>query len=68
MLDRVKGEIVWVCDGDGCDEVLETGTDDFEQARGELRAERWDTRKVDGEWNHYCPGCKVQAVNRWWDD
>jgi hypothetical protein len=65
-LHHQRGEIAWECDG--CDEVLETGTDDFEQARGELRAERWDTRKVDGEWNHYCPACRVNPANRWWDD
>lgn len=68
----VRAEIVWECDG--CDDTLETGTDDFAEARDELKAERWRTRKDDttGDWKHYCPICQPehfahQSNMPWWE-
>lgn len=58
------GEVVFECDG--CDDTLEPGTDDFGQARDELKAEHWQTRKDGEAWNHYCPACKT-ARPTWWD-
>lgn len=57
-LHRQRREIVFECDA--CADTLDTGTDDFGDARAELSAERWQTRKDEDtdEWNHYCPSCK----------
>ncbi len=55
MLDRQKGDIVFSCDG--CGEVLETKTSNFDAARSRLRLENWRTRKVGNVWQHYCADC-----------
>lgn len=61
MLDRVKGKIVFRCDGDGqdaCDEAVETGTNDFRQAKALLDCEDWRTfNKGPDRWGHRCPVC-----------
>ncbi|QCW21956.1 hypothetical protein JessAGP_026 [Caulobacter phage Jess A] len=57
-------EIVFECDGLECPNEAATGADDFEEARSELRSERWSTRNQDGEWRHFCPDCMPPAVAR----
>jgi hypothetical protein len=59
---------------DGCEDVLDTHTDDFTDARGELKAERWGTSKDPNtdDWRHYCPHCKAggsaeRNFSRWMD-
>lgn len=59
MIDRVKGEIVWICDG--CDDDLETGTDDFTEARNDLNRQGWLTTKKDDAWAHYCSRACLQS-------
>lgn len=67
----VRGEVVFECDG--CDDTLETGTDEFGEAREELKAERWITRKDEDtdDWVHYCPACaprqETTGFKRWMD-
>lgn len=58
---------------DECEDVLETNTDDFGDARLELKSERWvavkDEEHEDG-WAHYCAQCKAPAPStfrRWMD-
>ncbi len=55
MLDRIHGQIVFICDG--CDDVLETETTDFNEAREMLRADDWRTSKDGDDWVHRCPSC-----------
>lgn len=57
MMDRQKGK--WVVQCDGCsDEVLETGTDVFQEAVAAARDEGWGLRKnKQGDWENYCPKC-----------
>ena len=58
-LHRERGNII-AFECDGCDEALDTGTADFNEAREELKAERWQTRNGGGDvWLHYCPSCKL---------
>ena len=55
-LHRERGEIVWECDG--CDATLPTSTEDFAEARHELSAEGWATRREADDWAHLCAKCK----------
>lgn len=64
-LDRIKGDIVWTCDE--CDDTLETSTDDFAEARNDLRAAGWATTKEGEDWVHKCPDCKPSGAGQWWE-
>jgi Fe2+ or Zn2+ uptake regulation protein len=55
-LEANKGSTITFC-CDECGEILDTDTDDFDEARGILRSERWKTKKIDKDWVHFCPGC-----------
>lgn len=57
MIDRQGGQILVECDS--CDEVLETGTDEFSEARAVMRREGWHVRQIAGEWLHGCENCGV---------
>jgi uncharacterized C2H2 Zn-finger protein len=59
MIDRQGGKILVECDS--CDEVLETDTADFAEARALMQREEWKVRKIAGEWLHGCPKCGVQT-------
>jgi hypothetical protein len=67
VLDRVKGNIVFICDD--CDDHLDTGEDDFAEARAELKAAGWATTKENDEWVHRCPECKPRSGDgtRYWE-
>jgi hypothetical protein len=56
MIDRQGGQILVECDS--CDEVLETGTNEWSEAMAEMRREGWKARKVADEWVHACSQCK----------
>lgn len=62
MLDRQKGDIVFECDG--CGEVLETGTGDFDAARNLMRREQWSSVRVGVTWQNFCPQCSKSEVRR----
>lgn len=53
--DRIKGKIVFACDG--CDDHLETETDDFAEAGEVRRAAGWSARKHGDAWEHFCREC-----------
>lgn len=55
MIDRQGGKILVECDS--CDEVLDTETADFEEAREAMKREGWRTRRLGGEWVHSCASC-----------
>jgi hypothetical protein len=44
---------------DSCDAVLDTDTNDFDQAREVMKREDWKVRKIAKEWLHGCPKCGV---------
>ncbi len=59
MIDRQGGRILSECDS--CEEVLDSGADDFDTARLMMRREGWSARKIAGEWLHGCPRCGVPS-------
>jgi hypothetical protein len=59
MLDKQRGNIIFECDG--CADVLDPETRDFDAAIAHLRGENWRAVKVGDVWNHYCSGCKPCA-------
>jgi len=56
MLDRQKGNIIFECDG--CADVLETETGDFDSAMNLFRREGWKARKIGEDWMHLCRKCQ----------
>lgn len=50
--DRIKGEIVFICDG--CDDTLETGAQDFTEANDARRESGWRAELRRGVWLHLC--------------
>lgn len=59
MLDRQKGDVIFMCDE--CGEVMDSGTSDFDSALNLLKRERWQIKKIEGEWEHRCPNCKSDS-------
>ena len=57
MIDRQHGHIVIECDS--CDEVFDSGTDDFAEAWSAAKRDGWKTRKIANEWLHGCQKCGV---------
>jgi hypothetical protein len=55
MLEREKGEIIWCCDG--CGEVLDTGTGNWDAARNVMKREGWRAKSVGDVWTHLCRNC-----------
>lgn len=57
MLSReTNRHIYFECDGKRCSEIIETETSDFHEAREQLQAARWVTRKGAADaWEHFCP-------------
>jgi hypothetical protein len=55
MIDRQHGKYLVECET--CDEVLETGTGDFDEAREVMRHEGWKARRRGDAWLHGCPKC-----------
>lgn len=53
-IDRIKGNVTFLCDLRGCDNDLETATGDFAEAKDEAKQEGWQFRNRDGEWKHFC--------------
>ena len=48
MIDRQYGHVVIECDS--CDEVFDSGTDDFAKAWNAAKREGWTSRKIANEW------------------
>lgn len=59
MIDRQHGEIVFECDG--CDETIETGEPEWNDAMAEFRRADWRSEKVGSEWTHLCPDCQERT-------
>lgn len=62
MLNREAGEIVFICDG--CNDALETGERDFDDALAVFRDNPgWQVRRQGNDWQHYCPDCRLNRSN-----
>jgi hypothetical protein len=60
MMDRGKGGLIsFECEG--CGEVLDTNTKDFEVANGIRQREGWQAKSFSGSvgtvWSHFCKDC-----------
>lgn len=55
MIHRVKGTIQVECDD--CGDVLDTDTNDFQEAQAHMRTESWKACKVGDVWTHSCLAC-----------
>jgi hypothetical protein len=53
--EREGRDIVFLCDGVSCHEVLRTDSDDFSTAVEVAKENNWQIRKEGKEWRHYCP-------------
>lgn len=53
MLTKVYGKFVVECED--CSETLETGTNDFDEARAKMREEGWTVKLKRSTWEHRCP-------------
>ena len=58
MIDRQNGGIIYV-ECDSCNEVLDTETRDFDEARACMQRADWKVRKIGRDWIHGCPRCGV---------
>lgn len=62
-IERQRGMVVFVCDGEGgtCGEEFHTDQVEFEDALQVLqttgRDEGWTVSKESGEWEHICGDC-----------
>lgn len=58
--DVIKGEVVFFCDGEDCDESLETDEGMFRDANAVRTDAGWIAFKnaETDEWEHRCPACK----------
>lgn len=55
MIDRQFGEITFECDG--CDDTIETGESEWNDAMAAFRRLEWRSEKVGNDWTHLCPKC-----------
>lgn len=53
-IERIKNNVAYFCDLDGCLESLETEHKDFPSANAEAKVRGWVFRNRDGEWKHFC--------------
>jgi hypothetical protein len=61
--DGYNGPITFECDT--CQEELDTGDEDFTQALGLLREERWTIMKIGEDWFHFCSfECQKEGTRR----
>lgn len=58
MIDRQGGDLVFECDS--CNEVLESGTSDFNSVWNRAKREGWRAKKLGNDWVHACPQCNEE--------
>ena len=56
MMDKQKGKYVFECDG--CGDVFESNTDDFDLAQLKRGEAGWIAFKEKDEWKHKCVSCR----------
>ena len=57
-IDRQKGDLIFECDG--CGEVFESNTSDFNSAFNMAKRAGWRARKINDVWSHYCDCCQEE--------
>lgn len=69
-ITHARGDYVFLCDGAGCQSILNTHTSNWDSAQNIRRREKWLARKLTGnhskahhleEWEHLCPTCQNGA-------
>jgi hypothetical protein len=58
-ITRNHREIVFECDN--CNELIETGEEEFHPAYQLAKDEGWKAQKSGSEWVHYCPDCTTRG-------
>lgn len=53
-VERIKGNVAFTCDLEGCDEAIETGTGDFRTALDEATEDGWRFLTREGAFKHFC--------------
>lgn len=56
-LDRIKGNVTFICDGSGCHQYEEGS--DFGEVWNDAKAIGWTAKNEGGEWSHYCRSCSL---------
>lgn len=59
MINRGLGEYEIICDG--CDEIVYSDGESWEEMSDFLKEEGWKIIRVAKEWEHYCPNCAEEA-------
>lgn len=63
MIEREGGMFAVSCDKVGCDTQDLYDTDgDWNGMIRQMKADGWEIRRVDGEFEHVCPGCADEEV------
>ena len=58
MITRQYGEITFECDA--CDDTIETGESEWNDAMVDFRRLGWRSEKVGVDWTHLCPKCQTR--------
>lgn len=61
--EREDRNIVFLCDGISCHEILRTETDDFSTAVEVAKENNWLIRRENNQWHHYCPDEDVDGLD-----
>jgi len=56
MIEKDGRYYQMICDG--CDESYNYRSYDFMDVVENARDDGWQAKKVDGDWEHYCPECQ----------
>jgi hypothetical protein len=59
MIDRQFNQITFECDA--CDATLETGEEEWGDAKADFDRAGWRAEKVGKDWTHLCPKCRGQS-------
>lgn len=76
-IDRQFNEVIFICDT--CEDTFDSGEEDFDTAKDDMKKAGWKITKEGDEWKHYCRGCRgdggfqdetgvTRRVGYWMDD
>jgi len=58
MIHRNHGDISFECDF--CEETFDTNQADWNTAWNMAKRDGWRSKKVDSQWEHFCPKCNLR--------